>query len=138
MEVLMGRERSQLSRALAGILTIVVAIGLVAYFHNTTKSKASDEKPKVTAALPAAAPAPAKETTTPQAPAPLVSSAPRTEVSISAAPITKPGPSGPGPATKPSAQPAVVSRTKASPAPLSGNPLADGKAKMDAGDLLNA
>src|SRR4051794_16283036 len=98
MEVLMGRERSRLSRGLIGILTIVIAIGLVAYFHNTTKTKAA-EKPKVTSALETHKHKPAKETSagsTTEQPA-LVTSAPQTEVTIAPAPITKPGPSGPGP-----------------------------------------
>jgi lipoprotein-anchoring transpeptidase ErfK/SrfK len=138
----MGRERSQLSRALAGILTIVVAIGVVAYFHETTKSKAAD-KPKVSSALLTPAPAPVVEISPPKptTPAPMVSSAPKTEVSLSSA---KPGPSGPGsaspmsPSTRPSTQPTAMTRTKASPITLSGKPLIDGKTKMDAGDLLAA
>src|SRR5581483_6788800 len=121
MEVLMGRERSQLSRALAGILTIVLAVGLVAYFHNTTKSSAADQ-PKVSAEV--AQPVQSTATkhkkekevamVTPQAPEPMVTSAPKS-IDVSIAP-GKPSATGAGaaalPATRPSTQPTLAARPK--------------------------
>src|SRR3954464_12117492 len=38
----MSRSRTRISRGLIGILAIVLVLGLVAYFHNTSKTKATE------------------------------------------------------------------------------------------------
>ena len=45
----MGR-RNRLSRGLIGILAVTVALGLVFYFHNTSKSKAQEKSKPISSA----------------------------------------------------------------------------------------
>ena len=68
----------------------------------------------------------------------MVSSAPQSEVSVGPASTTKPPAvlAGATPTTKPSTQPTLASRSQ--PITLSKTPLVDGKAKLDAGDLLGS
>src|SRR5262245_12353667 len=119
----------------SGILAIILSLGLIFYIHDTSKSRAS-EKAKVPWAAPKGEPASAG------GPAGASGGAPKTEVVISAPPAAtdksgdKP-PANPGPATRPATQPAAIAKSK-SAVPLSATPLSDGKAKMDAGDLLGA
>src|SRR3954453_2128605 len=43
MEVLiMGRSRTRISRGLLGALVVVIALGVVFYFHNTSKTRAKE------------------------------------------------------------------------------------------------
>jgi lipoprotein-anchoring transpeptidase ErfK/SrfK len=136
MEVLMSRSRSRLSRHLFGILVFILALSLIFYIHDLAKSSASD-KTNATAALPVTAKPPAvtSEISKPQ---PMVSSAPQSEVTVGPASTTKPPAvlAGTTPTTKPSTQPTLASKSQ--PISLSKTPLVDGKAKLDAGDLLGA
>src|SRR5689334_5135486 len=135
MEVLQMGRRNRLSRGLIGILAVTVALGLVFYFHNTSKSKAAQDKSKLTSS--AQAPAAAKETANPLKGA-MVTSAPKAENPLSPTGLDKK--SGAAPAIKPATQPAATPTiAKAKPfTPISGTPLADAKAKIDANDLLGA
>src|SRR5450432_592178 len=105
MEVLMSRSKNRLSRQLIGILIFVITIGLVFYIHDVARSHAEDQ-PKIIASVQKPAisteiATPAHET--PPAQQPMVSSAPRSEVSIGPAPTLKPAASlsGTSPNTKP-------------------------------------
>jgi len=114
----MSRKQTRISRALIGILGVAVVLGLVAYFHNVSKSRAleADSNPPPLPVTPAVVPH-APPTPAPPMPAP---------------PATKPAP--------------VVSRTpdgnstnltsNAPTTPAGPGTLAEGQSKIQSGDLL--
>jgi hypothetical protein len=142
-------SRARMSRGLVAVVGVTIVLGAVAYFHNSNKSKAKD-----VAAAPQGTPAATPATGTPTAskaaqPAP---PPPRSTGQISlpgsAKALVSQTPDAPAPAApKPQATdkqfaaaipaPANVKST-ADKAPLvsTGNALADGKAQLDAGNLL--
>ena len=130
----MGRERSRLSRGLIGILTIIIAIGLVAYFHEQRRTGAA-EKPKISTALATPAGNPAREISNP---AQTRWSAARTERSLDLSRAARQAGDGHDTGDEAFNPADDGGEEEAVGAQLSGNPLADGKAKMDAGDLLGA
>src|SRR4051794_40134715 len=168
----MGRSRTRISRGLIGALVVVIALGVVFYFHNTSRTKANALRADVVKAPaqtsgsaggaqrePAIITAPAPPAPASPAP-PAPTTAPSTQPSgnlaehgmppftqtallptssllnnLKASPTTSIAPvdprsnNGNGNGNKSAARPSV---------PSSSNPLADGKARADAGDLLNA
>jgi lipoprotein-anchoring transpeptidase ErfK/SrfK len=142
-EVLMGRTRTRISRGLIAALAVVLVLGLIFYFHNSNKTNASQTKgPDVAAAKTVVAVHPPAATPSTQ-PTIQISATPS---NISAQPgvaITQtPAISVGGPAAKPAPNAAISqqqSAPKATPVAISSNkPLVDGKARVDAGDLLGA
>jgi hypothetical protein len=141
MEVLMGRTRTRISRGLIAALAVVLVLGLIFYFHNSNKTNASQTKAvaevvptktTVTVAPPAkASPPPAIQisATSGQVPA---------GVALSQTPTISVG----GPTTRPAANAALAQQqmtAKITPIAISSTkPLVDGKARMDANDLLGA
>src|SRR5438552_1645787 len=103
MEVLQMGRRNRLSRGLIGILAVTVALGLVFYFHNTSKSKAQ-EKSKLTSSAQSASAS--KETSNPLKGA-MVTSAPKAESPNAPGSDRK---SGAAPAIKPATQPTNVAK----------------------------
>src|SRR3982750_2296061 len=103
MEVLQMGRRNRLSRGLIGILAVTVALGLVFYFHNTSKSKAAQEKSKPISS--AQSPAASKETANPLNGA-MVTSAPKAESPTAPASVDKKS-AAPSNPIKPATQPAA-------------------------------
>src|SRR5881394_2063431 len=119
MEVLQMGRRNRLSRGLIGILAVTVALGLVFYFHNTSKSKAQEKSKPISSAQTSTA---AKATANPLSGA-MVTSAPKSESPTTPTGIDKK--TAAAPAIKPATQPAATV-AKAKPfTPISGTPLAD-------------
>lgn len=138
----MGRTRTRISRGLIAALAVVLVLGLIFYFHNSNKTSASQTK-AVAEVVPSkttvtVAP-PAKPSTQPAvqiSATPSNALAPQSGVALSQTPIVSVG----GPTTKPAAN-AAITQQQAAPKPIaisSTKPLVDGKARMDAGDLLGA
>jgi len=163
MEVLMSRNGNKLSRGLVAGVGVTIALGGVAVFHHTSKTKANDASKDVAvstnapaggataaavAAKPATPPAPkvTGQISLPGSAKPVVTQQPGaaagTQVAVNdgkaVVPPTSVPPTGapagtlPTPAA-PAYRPPVVSNL---PAVSVGTALADGKAKIDAGDLL--
>jgi LysM repeat protein len=140
----MGRTRTRISRGLIAALAVVLVLGLIFYFHNSSKSNASQTKgpdvvaPKTSSAVAVKPPTPSTQ------PAIQISATPsnipaQPGVAISQTPTISVG----GPTTKPAGTVANAGISqqppKAAPIAISSNkPLVDGKARMDAGDLLGA
>src|SRR5262245_10116510 len=60
----MSRTQRRVSRGLIGLLVVTIAVGLIFYFHDTSRSKAieaSSASPQITIAPPVANPAPKVE-----------------------------------------------------------------------------
>ena len=149
-------RRRRVSRALIGVLSITIALGLVFWLHNLTKSKAAPTgtahvdvhtpppppSASITAAAAAAKPAETPKVETPAAPKPsgLVTQTPTaalkttvtpTVTPIAATPVARVGePASAGGSPVPSATPSTRPATTGS--------LADAQAKLDAGDFLAA
>jgi LysM repeat protein len=121
----MSRSRRRVSRGLIGLLVLTITFGLIAYFHNTSRTKATEASPASKIAI--APEPPAVHVETP------VASSPATQPleSLTSAPSTQPAAfaSSVSPATQPTRRAHLSS---------SGDPIADGKAKIDGGDLLAA
>src|SRR3982751_3531737 len=93
MEVLiMGRSRTRISRGLLGALLVVIVLGVVFYFHNTSKTRAKEAAAHANAALARA----------PVAPGQGLPHEPTVVTSPPPAPTTAPAPA---PTTAPSTQP---------------------------------
>jgi lipoprotein-anchoring transpeptidase ErfK/SrfK len=161
MEVLMSRNGNKLSRGLVAGVGVTIALGGVAIFHHTSKTKANDPSKEV--ALAGGAPAPTGGTTAAPAAKPAAAPAPKVTGQISlpggAKPVVtlQPGAAGtqvavndpktggvppttvppatgtPATPAAPAYKPPVVSNL---PAVSVGTALADGKAQIDAGNLL--
>ena len=130
----MGRERSRLSRGLFGILAFILALGLVFYTPRPDAQPGTDAKqPQLSPAPPNPAGGSQRKYPTRQ---PMVSSAPQSEVGRSLPQAARRAGGGRRRRPKPSTQPMLAAKTK--PSPSLRNPLVDGKAKLDAGDLLGA
>src|SRR5690242_20581049 len=98
MEVLiMGRSRTRISRGLLGALVVVIALGVVFYFHNTSKTRAKEASARSLVQAKA-----------PVSPAPGVTHEPT--VVTSPAPTTAPSPA---PTAAPSTQPSSFANTLA-------------------------
>jgi lipoprotein-anchoring transpeptidase ErfK/SrfK len=143
-------SRTRMSRGLVAFVGITIVLGAVAYFHNSNKSKAKDAAVAPTVATGAGAAAPAPKATAQAAPPPVRSTGQISLPGSAKAMLTQtPGTdSGSAAAPKPpSAErktialaptPAPTPTVKAPTAPLvsTGNALADGKAQIEAGNLL--
>lgn len=111
----MSRKHARISRALIGILGVAVVLGLVAYFHNVSKSKALESNlvPPPLPVTPAVVP---HETPTPT----------RTPPTTMPAPVVSRTPDG-----------STAGLNTATPTtPAESGTLADGQAKIQSGDLL--
>lgn len=131
----MSRSRTRASRALIGVLTVTIVLGALAYFHQTSKTKA-EQQPV------AQAPAEQQQPAAPAAPA---VTGPRLtgDALVTSTPVVPVTGSAP---TAIAAAPAVAPAAPAAPArpkptvDLSAIPddklIAEGKAKIDAGELV--
>ncbi len=139
-------RRRRVSRALIGVLSVTLALGLVFWLHNLTKTKGAPQAaqhvpPPPPAVAPIVKPTPAAE---PARPTGLVTPTPfatKTAVAMatpSLSPVATPGSQSPpgGGATTPAAvsPPAAVTPVPAS----SATPLVDAQAKIEANDFLAA
>jgi lipoprotein-anchoring transpeptidase ErfK/SrfK len=142
MEVLMGRYGRRVSRSLIGVLLVTLVLGLAFYLKNTNRTQAEESN---TAAVEAARRPELKAT------APMASAekppAPATRPVVAAAPATQPlvvtqTPTLAEPTTRPmlasnNSNPTTAPTASAAPA-ISGNVLAEARAKKDADQLLAA
>jgi len=134
----MSRGRRRISRGLIALLVITITVGLVFYFHDMNKSAAKNAATASASAsnAPKIELAPAPPIAKPQ---PVVATdAPSTQ------PTTKPSDflANSAPATQPASH-AAAERTRGASGPSvnsssSSDPIADGKSKIDSGDLLAA
>jgi lipoprotein-anchoring transpeptidase ErfK/SrfK len=143
-------SRTRMSRGLVACVGVIIALGAVAYFHNSNKSKAKEivVSPQGTtptagapaqAAKPVVAAPPARSTgqiALPGSIKPMVTQTPGAEVAKT--PVTEPKPTSTGTPAPVVVAKAVPTEHPVSKAPLvsTGNALADGKAQIEAGHLL--
>jgi LysM repeat protein len=153
----MSRTRTRVSRALIGLLVVTITLGIVSYLHKTRQSRAAEEAALNLAVPSAAAPAspvapPATPQTIPQPPAPAPILVTRTPVGLApneenlteqeSLALTGPTMTPLAPST-PILPPAIstpqpVQHTPSNTGSTSTRPVADGRAKLESGDLLGA
>lgn len=124
----MSRSRTRISRALIGLLTVTIVLGVVAYVHQARKSSAAPS----TDAPPIA--------TEPVAPASPADTGPRLsgDALVTSTPVLQVGAASQAPAITPRpVAPAAPARTAVDLSAIPDDKLvSEGKARLDAGDLL--
>lgn len=144
----MSRTRRRVSRALIACLGVTLALGLVSWFHNTSKSKAAEKQasaaeqlpppPKTSSELRAeelkARGAPVAPSAA-QQPGGVVTQTPTIPAARATPTTATPDKKGPGAFTgTTSVDPAIFASTPATP--VSSKPLVDAQAKIESGNLL--
>jgi lipoprotein-anchoring transpeptidase ErfK/SrfK len=135
---------NRISKSLIGVLGIVLVLAVVAYVHNTRNSDAAPQPGAPAPVAEAAQPAPVAPTPVDNRPKlpgdALVTSTP---TALAPAPAPAPAPAAPAPAKPADAAADWKQALETAPAPRATVPLvpadravAEGKARIDAGDLL--
>jgi lipoprotein-anchoring transpeptidase ErfK/SrfK len=138
----MLHKRPRTSRALIGLLVVVIILGLVFYLHNLTKSTATEaaNAQKPVAMQTQTQPSPNASAVKPQNPAATPATAPPAPAPTTPAPlITNPLASAAQPNAMSPATPAAATVAPSTPAPaISQASLSDAQAKYKAGELIAA